>query len=399
MLWALWSHNAIIGGLPTLAATAINPATPPQTRPSRDRNQQIRHDGPTARRNPASIVEAQLRPGLFTERAAASIVAAGGDILWIVRPKCSLYVDVGYLLSAAAVRVTGTSLRNGIRVDYESLIDALIQQAEALSELPMLRVHWYDSAREGVPDASQQFIGELPNVKLRLGRFGVDGQQKGVDLRIGLDLVMHARNAVADVFVLVSGDDDLTEAVEEAQVHGVQVVLLAVPNGQNRPHGISRHLIRAADGLKIMFPDVIDHAVTKVETPLVVPSPMAVSLGGDPRAMAPSAGFTAQEGSRAPRLSPASSGALDSRTSATNHEDPSDLAEQIGSVVTNVLTTFRSSATPEALAELTAGKPSIPRDIDKALLTDLSERLGEVDLSEAVRHQLRASFWEQYDQA
>lgn len=59
-----------------------------------------------------------------------------GGILWIVRPKCSLYVDVGYLLSAAAVRVTGTSLRNGIQVDYESLIDGLVQQAERLSELP-----------------------------------------------------------------------------------------------------------------------------------------------------------------------------------------------------------------------------------------------------------------------
>ncbi|MFY1686188.1 NYN domain-containing protein [Micromonospora sp. WMMD730] len=313
-------------------------------------------------------------------------------------------MDVGYLLSAAAVRVTGTSLRNGIQVDYESLIDALVQQSEALSELPMLRVHWYDSARDGVPDGSQQFIGELPNVKLRLGRFGVDGQQKGVDLRIGLDLVMHARNAVADVFVLVSGDDDLTEAVEEAQVHGVQVILLAVPNGQDRPHGISRHLIRAADGLKIIFPDAIDTAVTKMETPSAVPSPMAVSPGGHQpggRAKAPMTGSTAQEGSRAPRLSsvPASSGALAIRTDTTNHEDPPDLAEQIGSVVTNVLTTFRSSATPEALAELTAGKPSIPRDIDKALLTDLSERLGEVDLGEAVRHQLRARFWEQYDQA
>lgn len=319
-----------------------------------------------------------------------------------MRPKCSLYVDVGYLLSASAVRVTGTSLRNGIQVDFESLIDALVQQAEALSELPMLRVHWYDSARDGVPDGSQQFIGELPNVKLRLGRFGVDGQQKGVDLRIGLDLVMHARNAVADVFILVSGDDDLTEAVEEAQVHGVQVILLAVPTAQDRPHGISRHLIRAADRLKIIFPDTIDQAVTKVETPLALSSPMTVSRDGHPLAKTPSTGLTAQEGSRAPRPSPthASSEAPDIRvTATTNHEEPPDLAEQIGSVVTNVLTTLRSSATPEALAELTAGKPSIPRDIDKALLTDLSDRLGEVDLSEAVRHQLRLRFWDQYDQA
>lgn len=87
-----------------------------------------------------------------------------------------------------------------------------------------------------------------------------------------------------------------------------------------------------------------------------------------------------------------------SATGTTDHAEPVDLAEQISAVVTNVLTTFRSSAPPEALAELTAGKPSIPRDIDKALLTDLSDRLGEEDLSEPVRHRLRARFWEQYDQ-
>lgn len=315
-----------------------------------------------------------------------------------MRPKCSLYVDVGYLLSASAVRVTGTSLRNGIQVDYESLIDGLVQQAERLSELPMLRVHWYDSARDGVPDGPQQFIGELPNVKLRLGRFGVDSQQKGVDLRIGLDLVTHARNAVADVFILVSGDDDLTEAVEEAQVHGVQVILLAVPNAQDRPHGISRHLIRAADGLKIIFPDTIDQAVTKVKSLSAVPSTVAVSQGGPLRAKAPSTGFTGREASGLSSM-PASRGTPGMPAiGTTNHEEPVDLAEQIRAVVTNVLTTFRSSAMPEALAELTAGKPSIPRDIDKALLTDLSDRLGEDDLSEAVRHQLRARFWEQYDQ-
>jgi hypothetical protein len=54
----------------------------------------------------------------------------------------------------------------------------------------VLRVHWYDSARHGVPDTQQERIGELAKVKPRLGRFGVDGQQKGVDLRIGLDAMV-----------------------------------------------------------------------------------------------------------------------------------------------------------------------------------------------------------------
>jgi uncharacterized LabA/DUF88 family protein len=323
-----------------------------------------------------------------------------------VKPRCSLYVDVGYLLSAAAVRVTGTSLRNGIQVIYEPLVDALVQQAEALSELPVLRVHWYDSARDGVPDAQQQFIGELPNVKLRLGRFGVDGRQKGVDLRIGLDLVTHARNGAADVFILVSGDDDLTEAVEEAQVHGVQVILLAVPNADDKPHGISRHLIRAADGLKILFPDTIDQTVTKVEMPLAT-QPTAQSMavasqGGRARIKAAPRDSTTlgHSGALRPSSMLASSAAIDSEPpSTTKHEDPAELAEQIDSVVNNVLTTFRRSATAEALAELTAGKPSIPRDIDKALLTDLSDRRGGIDLSEAVRHKLRGHFWEKYDEA
>lgn len=304
---------------------------------------------------------------------------------------CSLYVDVGYLLSAAAGRVTGTSFRNGIQVDYESLIDALVQQAEALSGLPVLRVHWYDSAREGVPDNQQQFIGELSHVKLRLGRFGREGQQKGVDLRIGLDLVTHARNGAADVFILVSGDDDLTEAVEEAQVHGVQVILLAVPDAKDKPHAINRHLIRASDGLKIMFPDSIDQTVTKVEV-----------QSGRPRAKATPNGLTAQGDSDALRPSSilASDAAIDSEPSGTTmHEDPAELAEQIDSVVNNVLATFRRSATTEALTELMAGRPSIPRDIDKALLTDLSDRRGGIDLNETVRHKLRAKFWENYDEA
>ncbi|MFJ2087548.1 NYN domain-containing protein [Micromonospora chokoriensis] len=317
---------------------------------------------------------------------------------------CSLYVDVGYLLSSAAVRVTGTSLRSGVRVEYAQLIEALVRQAERMSGLSVMRVHWYDSARDGVPDPQQQRIGELSMVKLRLGRFGPDGQQKGVDLRIGLDLVRHARERAADVFVLVSGDDDLTEAVEEAQVHGVQVTLLAVPNSEDRPHGISRHLIRAADGLETLPPETIDKTVLKVEkppppTPQPVappaeqpqvsrpPTPRDLAERGQPGTLRLSSSVLVYSGAtgREPHIMP-------------GYEDPDELAEQIDSVVRNVLSAFCKSATEEALAELKAGKPSIPREIDKALLTDLSDRRGEYDLSEQARHMLRAQFWKAYDE-
>jgi hypothetical protein len=38
-----------------------------------------------------------------------------------MRSHSALYVDAGYLLSSAATRVTGSSLRRGIEVDYAAL--------------------------------------------------------------------------------------------------------------------------------------------------------------------------------------------------------------------------------------------------------------------------------------
>lgn len=317
-----------------------------------------------------------------------------------MRSHCAVYVDAGYLLASAATLVTGTSLRNGIYVDYPKLVSALVEHAEQLSDLPVLRVHWYDSAKDGVPDAQQERIGELSKVKLRLGRFGVDGQQKGVDLRMGLDLVTHARNRAADVFLLVSGDDDLTEAVEEAQVHGVQVTLLAVPTIEGKPHGVSRHLVRAADALTTLAPTMIQASVMKVEVPTPAP---AVTPGLAPTRQ-PSVptpkDLTRRTHPAAP--APSSSLAYSATTGGQAHViqgyEQANYEEQIDVVVRNVLGAYRSSASPEQLAELTQGRPSIPRDIDRALLTDLSDSLAVYDLPDSVRFRLRDRFWEVADE-
>lgn len=319
-----------------------------------------------------------------------------------MRSHCAIYVDAGYLLASAATLVTGTSLRNGIYVDYPKLVSALVEHAEALADLPVLRVHWYDSAKDGVPDTQQERIGELPKVKLRLGRFGVDGQQKGVDLRMGLDLVTHARNRTADVFLLVSGDDDLTEAVEEAQVHGVQVTLLAVPTLEGKPHGVSRHLLRAADALTTVAPTMIQASVMKVEVPTPAPAarPDPVAPTRQPAVPTPK-DLTHPTRPPGPVPTPSSSLAYSATTGGQAHVipgyEPTDYEDQIDAVVRNVLGAFRSSASPEQLAELTQGRPSIPRDIDRALLTDLSDSLAVYDLPDSVRFRLRDRFWEVAD--
>lgn len=195
-----------------------------------------------------------------------------------MRSCCAVYVDVGYLLAAAATRVTGSSLRRGVQTDYAALITALAAQAEADSGLPLLRVIWYDAGGRpgGRPDLSQDEIGLLPRVKLRLGRLSYTGEQKGVDVRIGLDLAIQARQRVADVVYLVSGDDDLTEAVEEAQAHGVQVVLLAVPRNDGQPLAVSKHLLREVDRTLVIDPEAIDGAVLPTAIPeALLPAPIS----------------------------------------------------------------------------------------------------------------------------
>ncbi|WP_280763789.1 NYN domain-containing protein [Prescottella agglutinans] len=333
-----------------------------------------------------------------------------------MRSTCSLYIDAGYLLASAATRVTGTSLRSGIHVDYATLISSLVDAAQARSGLPLLRVHWYDSARNGVPDAQQERIGELSKVKLRLGRFGVNGEQKGVDLRIGLDLVAHARNGVSDVFFLVSGDDDLTEAVEEAQVHGVQVVVLAVPTVGGKPHGVSRHLVRAADELDSIDGAVVDSAVLKVDRqpmpeptapePAVEPARPAAAAAARPPVRTPLDLASIPHGPTASR--PTSVLAYTVSTGSPAHALPgygdddgeakdTEQDRLIDEVVLRVLTSFQESATSEDKLELRRARPSIPRDIDRALLLDASDVMQKFDLDEGIRYVLRARFWEKYD--
>ncbi|MDO5629603.1 MAG: NYN domain-containing protein, partial [Mobilicoccus sp.] len=192
-----------------------------------------------------------------------------------MRSCCAVYVDVGYLLAAAATRVTGSSLRRGVQTDYASLIAWLGGHAQEDSGLPLLRINWYDAGGRpgGMPDPSQDEIGQLPGVKLRLGRLSYSGEQKGVDVRIGLDLAIQAQHRVADVVYLVSGDDDLTEAVEEAQSQGVQVVLLAVPRHDENPLAVSKHLLRAVDRTLVIDQDAVDAAFKPTAIPeALIPS-------------------------------------------------------------------------------------------------------------------------------
>lgn len=357
-----------------------------------------------------------------------------------MRSHCALYVDVGYLIAAAATRVAGTSLRSSVVISYPDLVTRLIARAEHESGMPLLRVNWYDSGHKpgGAPGSTQESIGMLPRVKLRLGRTSPQGEQKGVDLRIGLDLAAHGRNRVVDVIYLVSGDDDLTEAVEEAQGHGVQVILLAVPDAQGKPHGVSTHLIRESDGIIVLDAAIIDETVkvrqlqpdapaeasavavavgavaSSIKAPLPTPRAGTTATGGDrdavtaatktvpPMPHSPSAPSPAVLASSKPlaRRPPQPAAGPVVWSSATGGVLPAGGAlssrhlDLIDEVCRGVITAWRTTATSADRERVIRERPYIPGDLDRTLLTDLSARLGIYEIDEHTRYVLRAQFWE-----
>jgi uncharacterized LabA/DUF88 family protein len=326
-----------------------------------------------------------------------------------MRSRCAVYVDAGYLIASAATRVTGTSLRSGVHVMYDHLVQAIIDQAEASSQLPLLRVNWYDSGSRagGLPDPFQESIGLLPRVKLRLGRLSNSGEQKGVDLRIGLDLIMHARNQAVDVMYLVSGDDDLSEAVEEVQGHGIPVILMAAPDKEGRPHAVSRHLLREADGIETINPEAIDLFVVARTRPEPEPEPEAATVEEPARptpailaARRPtprSAESAAQESPRPAASLVYSSASKQGAVDELPGQEPAS-QELIDEVCASVITTWLQRARPDEVESLGEARPLIPGDIDRALLTDLSARTGHYYIEEPDRYQLRERFWVKLDE-
>lgn len=318
-----------------------------------------------------------------------------------MRSHSALYVDAGYLVAAAATRATGSSYRRGVNLDYGKLITELIALVEHHSGLPLLRVYWYDAAHNAIPTTEQEKIAALPKVKLRLGRIGVEGEQKGVDLRIGLDIVGHARNGAVDMAYLLSGDDDLTEAVEEAQAQGVQVTVLAVPATNGLSHGVSRHLLRAVDGVDILSGSLFDANVVPVgqttdsvvaetsEPAVVHKAPSPVDLARRVAGGASASSTTAYSGATG----------VGAYVAPEYNLDRTELEDLLGRVVDHAYEAWSATATPEQRQELLADRPSIPRDLDRALLVDLSAAINVYDLSDRVRVRLRGRFWEAVDRS
>ena len=162
----------------------------------------------------------------------------------------AVMVDVGYIYAAAGELLLGTSSRRDFRVDAVPLINAISKHADELVRGELLRVYWYDAARDRVPTIDQRVIAQMPMVKLRLGNLNARGQQKGVDAQIRADMEALARHRAITDAILVAGDEDMVPAVEAAQAYGVRVHLWGIepPYGTNQ----AERLVWESDTVEIL---------------------------------------------------------------------------------------------------------------------------------------------------
>lgn len=65
--------------------------------------------------------------------------------------------------------------------------------------------------------------------------FKPDFEQKGVDMRIGLDIANQAATRSVDRIILITGDTDCIPAMKHARISGVQLVLASLPNHKVAP--------------------------------------------------------------------------------------------------------------------------------------------------------------------
>jgi uncharacterized LabA/DUF88 family protein len=306
-----------------------------------------------------------------------------------VLARYAVMVDVGYIYAAAGELLFGTSARRDYRVDAVGLIQAITKHADELFRGELLRVYWYDAARDRVPTIDQRVVAQMAWVKLRLGNLNARGQQKGVDANIRADMEALARHRAITDAVLIAGDEDMVPAVEAAQAYGVRVHLWGVepPYGTNQ----AERLVWESDTV-----DILDSAFVR---PYFTRNPAAESPRPDVQATVPSPAQLFGEHRPRPPAEIGRNSHL-SRTGPMPHVTQSGALPRLGpdrrhveEAGEHVAHKWILTRGADNIRDLLPG-PILPPVIDKELLVEAEKELGQsLRPYQEAREWLRDAFW------
>jgi hypothetical protein len=284
----------------------------------------------------------------------------------------AIMIDVGYIYAAAGELLFSVATRHG---------DGLVRGE-------LLRVYWYDAARDRVPTFDQRVIAQMARVKLRLGNLNARGQQKGVDAQIRADMEALARHRAVTDAVLVAGDEDMVPAVEAAQAYGVRVHLWGVepPFGTNQ----AERLVWESDTVEVLDRAFLEPYFTRIPVPVPEPVPHSPHTA----VPSPSQLFDRRHGRSLPRPgvhAPAAPGPVPGLAVSSRLGPDRQRVEEAGEHVAQKWILTRGE---DNIRDLLPG-PILPPVIDKELLVEAEKELGlSLRPYQEAREWLRDAFWE-----
>ncbi len=305
----------------------------------------------------------------------------------------AIMVDVGYIYASAGELLFSAASRREYRVDADKLIQALTRHAEDHVRGELLRVYWYDAARDRVPTIDQRVIAQMPWVKLRLGNLNARGQQKGVDAQIRADMEALARHRAITDAILVAGDEDMVPAVEAAQAYGVRIHLWGIepPYGTNQ----AERLVWESDTVDVLERSFVEPYFNRQLAPEAAPSAAAGPLPvradqGGPVQGSQGAPSPAQVFGDRHRSRPMSRPMPITHLPSTRLGPDRERVEEAGEHVAQKWILTRGE---DNIRDLLPG-PILPPVIDKELLVDAEKELNlSLRSYQEAREWLRDAFW------
>ncbi len=127
-----------------------------------------------------------------------------------------------------ANRITKPLLGGSINLGTTSLARTNGKLLEALCELPYVSVRRGDLVFRGWKVRQGRLPEKDASVTLTASDLEPSIHQKGVDMRLGLDIAAITLKGHAEVFVLVAGDSDFVPAMKFARREGAQLFLVTL---------------------------------------------------------------------------------------------------------------------------------------------------------------------------
>ncbi|MCR4335376.1 MAG: NYN domain-containing protein [archaeon] len=138
--------------------------------------------------------------------------------------------------------IDGSNLYHDLIKNFNHASLDFVKFTESLAGKNKLGAVYYYSAplmQKDNPEAykkQQKFFSSLekmPKIEVKLGRLEKRPNgppvEKGVDVRMAVDIVTHAYSNIYDTAIIVSGDSDFVPAIKAAQDFGKKIINISFP--------------------------------------------------------------------------------------------------------------------------------------------------------------------------